>query len=265
MTKKLVDESVSYIRSRTRLRPTIAIILGSGLGNFANQFSVRDEIETQRIPNYPTSTIVGHKGRLVFGRIKTLPVLAFQGRVHLYENGDIESILFPIAVAHRLGIRILIITNAAGGINPRYSPGDLMLITDHINLTFEQIPHTSNISRTGPHYDQKLQNIALSVAQANHIPLQRGVYCGVKGPSYEYAAEIEMMRRIGADAVGMSTVNEASFAASLAMRLAGISCITNLATGVSNTRLSHYEVTEVANRVKEVFAALLKAMIERIR
>ena len=257
-------ESLSYIRSGTKAKPKVAIVLGSGLGDFADSLSSKVSIDTSSIPHYPVSTVEGHKGKLVFGKIGKTNLLAFQGRVHFYETGTLNTILYPIQIAHALGVKTLIVTNAAGGVNKQFNPGDLMLMTDQINLTFEN-PLRGNKTTTQVRsaflYASSLQEIISKTALQHSIALQRGVYLGVKGPSYETAAEIEMIRRIGADAVGMSTVNEVSLAHSLGIKIAGISCITNYATGIKDLKLSHAEVTEVANKVKQKFTLLLKSFI----
>ncbi|HUL44449.1 MAG TPA: purine-nucleoside phosphorylase [Bacteroidota bacterium] len=260
-----VRDSIKFIRKRTVERPRLAIILGSGLGEFANTLENATVIPTSAIPHYPKSTVPGHGGKLVFGRLGSIKVLAFQGRVHFYETGDIETILYPIRVAWVLGIRTLIVTNAAGGIGSELRPGDLMVITDQINLSFER-PYTigSERARGKALYDESLRKTIEGVAEDRRIAIAKGVYCGVKGPSYETAAEIRMARHIGADAVGMSTVNEVSLASRLGMRVAGISCITNLSTGISDQKLSHHEVTEVANLVKHSFTSLLEGVIREI-
>ncbi|MBI5214262.1 MAG: purine-nucleoside phosphorylase [Ignavibacteriae bacterium] len=264
MDKNQLKESGSFIRSRTKAKPKVAIVLGSGLGDFADSLSNKIAIDTSSIPHYPVSTVEGHKGKLVFGRIGKTELLAFQGRVHFYETGTLNTILFPIQVARALGVKTLIVTNAAGGVNKQFNPGDLMLITDQINLTFESPLRGKTPSkqiRSSFLYDVLLQEIIYKTALQHSLPLQRGVYCGVKGPSYETAAEIEMIRRIGADAVGMSTVNEVSLAHALGMKIAGISCITNYATGIKDLKLSHAEVTETANLAKKKFTLLLKSII----
>lgn len=214
------------------------------------------------IPHYPLSTIEGHRGRIVFGKINAVPLLAFQGRIHFYETGGLETVLYPIHVACALGVKNIIVTNAAGGVNPKFSAGDLMMITDHINLTFE-LPVTQRDSSMSSRslYDEHLRSNAGAVAKQQGINLQTGIYCGVTGPSYETAAEIQMVKNIGADAVGMSTVNEVSLAVSLGMKVLGISCITNLATGVGTTKLSHQEVTDVAGKVREKFSELIRGVI----
>ncbi|MDI6767401.1 MAG: purine-nucleoside phosphorylase [Bacteroidota bacterium] len=260
-----MDKSVRFIKSKTKFRPKIAVILGSGLGDFAETLSDKKIIGTSSIPNYPRSTVVGHKGKIIFGKLGKIQLMVFQGRVHYYETGSIETILYPIRIAHALGIKILLVTNAAGGVNSTFKPGDIMLIEDQINLTFENplkgiappIHHTQL-------YEPSLQNLIRNVAKKKKIALRSGIYCGIKGPSYETAAEIKMIRNFGADAVGMSTVNEVSLAVSLGIKVAGLSCITNLSTGILNQKLSHQEVTEVANMVKHVFSELIAGFIQKI-
>ncbi len=262
---KQLTASLRFIKKRTHLHPTVAIILGSGLGEVAERLTSKTIIDVSEIPFYPKSTVEGHRGYLVFGKLHNVPLLAFQGRVHYYESGNLESVLYPIRVADSLGISTLLVTNAAGGVNRTFSVGDLMLITDQINMTFEY-PHVNHTIPTAHRrlYDERLQATIQGVARTKGIRLQEGVYFGVKGPSYETSAEIEMIRFAGGDAVGMSTVNEVSNAVTLGMRVAGISCITNLATGISDTKLDHAEVTVVANNVKKAFFDLVDGVIEAI-
>ena len=265
-TTSNLKQSVRFIRSKTSLRPKIAIIFGSGLGDFAEGLNTNTVIDSKTIPHYPKSTVEGHRGKLIFGKMGKTPIIGFQGRVHFYETGKLETVLYPILVAHQLGVKTLIVTNAAGGINSAMTPGDLMLITDQINLTFENAFKDSPTKKTSKKvYDHKLNEIILKIAEKKSIELKQGVYCGLKGPSYETAAEIRMLKKIGADAVGMSTVNETSLAVSLGMRVAGISCITNLATGGSKEKLSHAEVTEVAQMAKQSFTELLAGLIEKLK
>lgn len=260
-----IAASVRFIREHTRLNPRIAIILGSGLGDFADSLPERSVISTEDIPHYPRSSVEGHKGKLVFAVLDGVAILTFQGRIHFYETNDLGPVLYPIYIAHELGIESLIVTNAAGAINRAFNAGDLMIITDQINLTFARfagIPNQQPSRR--PIYTPSLIKVAEDVAVANGIAIRKGVYVGLKGPSYETAAEIEMLGRMGADVVGMSTVFETSLAASLGLNVLGISCITNLATGISSSKLSHEEVTEVGKRVKQKFARLLTATITHI-
>ncbi len=277
-----VTEAVRHIKSKTKRRPAVALILGSGLGDFADAIENGVSIPTESISNYPHSTVAGHAGRIVIGKLRhagrSSPTLVvFKGRVHFYETGDLKPTILPVHVAHALGARTLIVTNAAGGINRTFSPGDLMLIRDVLSLTFlndrhlhqssraiRGIPHfklPAMVRRGVPVFSPHLISLVQDTATALGLTLREGVYCWLKGPSYETAAEIEMLHRMGADAVGMSTVPEISAASSLGMNVVGLSLISNLAAGISPTKLSHDEVTETANRVKHDFAALLKHVL----
>ena len=254
------------------MQARIGIILGSGLGDFVSNLYKPKSIATSTIPSYPHSTVQGHSGAIVFGRLSDIPMVVFQGRIHYYETGNLETVLHPIRVAHALGIKTLIVTNAAGGVNPAYSPGDLMLLSDQINLTFnDPLASTARshlirklYKKNRELYPANLRNRVSVIARKSNIRLQEGVYCGVQGPSYETASEIRMVAAIGGDAVGMSTVNEVSLAASFGMKVIGISCITNLATGIGTLPLSHSEVTETADRVKTVFSDLVKGIVKGI-
>ena len=269
--EKKIQEAFSYIRNVTDFKPRLALILGSGLGDFSKNINVVSSVLASEIPNYPVSSVQGHAGKLIFGylaedTLHTLPLLIFQGRVHFYESGSLDQVVFPVHIAHRLGVRKLIITNAAGGLNSCFSSGDLMIIKDIFNLTFLQPPYLSkkqNISTFAPieYFDQTMQQLAFHSAQELKIPLQQGTYCWLKGPSYETPAEIQMLKHIGVDAVGMSTVPEIYTSYSLGMRSIGISLISNLAAGISLNKLSHAEVTETANNVKERFSELMKKLI----
>jgi purine-nucleoside phosphorylase len=263
-----LKETVAYINSKNKLIPKTAIILGSGLGDYANNLEIKSTIDTATIPHYPQSTVEGHKGKLVFGLLKNKPILVFQGRVHYYETGTLNTILYPILVAHKLGVKTIIATNAAGGVNRQFHPGDLMLIKDHVNLTFlNPLSLISKSSKISCHqiYDPSFNELIIKTAEKENIPLREGVYVGVKGPSYETASEVEMVHRIGGDAVGMSTVNETALAKALGMKVAGISCITNYATGVTSAKLHHSEVNAVANMVKQRFSDLITAILTNVR
>jgi purine-nucleoside phosphorylase len=260
-----LEKSLEEIRSKTHARPKMALILGSGLGDLVDSFSTPTILDTRDIPGYPVATVEGHKGQLAFTTHSSVPLVAFQGRLHFYECGDLETVLFPVRIAIGLGAEILLVTNAAGGINPGFEPGDLMLIVDQLNLTGEEsFQKMVDNSRNNFVYDKELIELIKSVSSARSIHLWTGVYGGVKGPSYETAAEVQMVRTLGGDAVGMSTVLEASFAASLGMRVAGMSCITNKATGIASHRLSHDEVTVAANRAKRDFSRLVLGVVEEI-
>lgn len=257
----MLPGAVKAIREHAPFAPEVAIILGSGLGGFTESVECRSALLTTDIPGYPRSTVEGHKGELVFCSVSGRKLLAFRGRVHFYESGSVHALLFPIQVAASLGARILIITNAAGGVNRTFSPGDLMLIADHLNLTGETAPQAGPAPGLRSPYDPELIRIAEATADRIGVRVVRGIYAGLKGPSYETAAEIEMIHRIGGDAVGMSTVLEVALASALGMRVLGISCITNKATGTSSAKLNHEEVTVVANQVKEQFSRLLVQVI----
>jgi purine-nucleoside phosphorylase len=269
--KKKIQEAVSYIRSVTDFTPKVALILGSGLGEFSNNINICSSILASEIPNYPASSVQGHAGKLIFGYLQkditqSIPLLVFQGRVHFYESGAIDRVVLPVIIAHDLGVRRLIITNAAGGLNSCFSAGDLMLIKDIFNLTFLQ-PQTKRSNNDLPTYaprkyfDSKMQQKVLQSAKQLKIPIQQGTYCWLKGPSYETPAEIQMLKRLGIDAVGMSTVPEIYTSVSLGMKTVGISLISNLAAGISQNKLSHAEVTETANNVKECFSELMEKVI----
>lgn len=264
-SEKWIEESVQYIRRHAPRAPHIGVILGSGLGDFAESIKTRTEISTHDIPHYPRSTVEGHKGKLVFTSLSGKDLLLLQGRVHFYESDSLATVLYPIRVAHSLGVRTLIVTNAAGAVNRSFLAGDLMIITDHLNLTnAHPIAAGDQQNRDYSPYSNHLIQKAISAAERSGILVRSGVYAGLKGPSYETAAEIEMISRMGGDAVGMSTVLEVSLASQLGMEVLGISCITNLGTGISPARLSHSEVTEVGNRVKETFARLVSSTIALI-
>ena len=252
-----LQKSVAWIRRQAKHVPDIALILGSGLGDYADGLPDSTSIPTSEIPHYPTPTVEGHKSALVFARLGNRTLLILQGRIHFYECNDYSRVLYPVLVAAGLGAATMIVTNAAGGINRTLVPGDLMLITDQIDLTLHRTPELPPQPVRAPAYDSGLIAKAEETAKQLGIPVRRGVYAGVKGPSYETAAEVEMIRRMGGDAVGMSTVNEVRCAAERGIRVLGISCITNLATGIGGRKLDHAEVRDVAGRVKRDFAALL--------
>ena len=256
-------DSVRFLRSKLPAPPDIALVLGSGLGDYAESLPHRIIFPSGGIPSYPRSTVPGHKGQIVFAEIAGRKLIAFQGRIHLYECNDLPMVLYPIAVAAELGAGTLVVTNAAGGINRQFAPGDLMLITDQIDLTFHSqgIPGERGVREK---FDSGLTERASRLAAVRGLPVRRGVYAAVKGPSYETAAEVEMIHRLGGDAVGMSTVKEVALASALGMSVLGISCITNKATGIGSSKLNHEEVTEVARRVKIHFAELLTDCISEM-
>jgi purine-nucleoside phosphorylase len=262
------EQAANTIRSRTNLEPRIAVVLGSGLGDFANEFQNSVAIPYAEIPGFPTSTAEGHAGRLVVGKVSDVPVLAMQGRVHYYEGYSLEQVTFPVRTFGMLGIKTLVLTNAAGGINNDLSQGALMVISDHLNLMGVNPLRGSNDARLGPRfpdmtevYSRELQQRAVAEANAMGLNLRRGVYAGLAGPSYETPAEIHMLRGLGADAVGMSTVPEAIVARHMGMQVLGISCITNMAAGMSDQVIHHEEVMETGRRVRDIFARLLGRLL----
>ncbi len=264
-------ESLEWIRKKTPAKPSIGIILGSGLGSFAGTLESRTEIPTSEIPHYAKSTVEGHEGTLVFGKLHGKDVLAVKGRVHYYEGYSMQEVTYVVRLMHVLGVRSLIVTNAAGGVNTNFAPGDLMIITSHINHLFANPLQGVNDESFGPRfpdmesdYDREYIRLAENTALEYGIRTQRGVYCAGSGPTYETRAEVKMFQRMGADAVGMSTVPEVIVAKHQGMRVLGISCITNLGTGISSTPLSHEEVTVTANRVKDDFQKLISEIIRQI-
>lgn len=271
----LADAAAQLIRQRTTLRPQIGLILGSGLGAFADSLSDSTAIPYADIPSFPQSTAIGHAGRLLIGNVVghagSVPVAAMQGRVHLYEGYSAQEITFPIRVFARMGIRALIVTNAAGGINLGYSQGALVLISDHINLQGTNPLVGPNDDRFGVRfpdmtqaYSRAYREIAREEASKQGLILHEGVYAALLGPSYETPAEIEYLRRIGADLVGMSTAAEVIAARHMGMNVLAISCVTNMAAGILDQPLSHSEVMETGERVKSTFEALLRAVLPRI-
>ena len=265
-----LKQSISFIRKKVSLDPGIAIILGSGLGSFANKLEDRIKIPTDTIPHYPVSTVEGHYGYLVFGFWKGIPLLAVQGRTHFYEGYTIEKITYVVRIIANLGVKTLIVTNASGGVNPDFKPGDLMLITDQINNMFQnplrgplkyggdRFPDMSNP------YSQQYFELIDSIAKKRNINLRRGVLYVSSGPSYETAAEVKMIAKLGGDAASMSTVPEVIVANQENLDVIGLSCITNHATGISQTALSHKEVTETANLVQKKFLSLLSGIIQSL-
>lgn len=272
MTPSLIDrldEAAGAIRARVPAVPEVAVVLGSGLGGFAEGLREPTVLPYDELPHWPRPSVVGHPGRLVVGHRGRRLVAAFAGRVHCYEGHPMEAVTFAVRVAGRLGIRVLILTNAAGGIETALSPGSLMVIDDHINLMGANPLTGPNEERLGPRfpdmsevYSRRLRTLADAVAAERGIPLAHGVYVAVAGPSYETPAEIRFLRTIGAHAVGMSTVPEAIAARHMGLEVLGISCITNMAAGVLPQPLDHAEVMATAHRVRHRFTDLLDGVIE---
>lgn len=266
-----IKEAKEFIQSKTKFQPEIALILGSGLGRMVEDIEESVYIPYGEIPHFPVSTVEGHAGRLVFGRLAGKNVVAMQGRFHYYEGYSLAEATFPVRVIRSLGIRLLIVTNAAGGINKSYSPGDLMLISDHINLLGGNPlvgPNSADLGERFPDmseaYSKRLRLLARDIAKQEQIEIREGVYCAMLGPSYETPAEIRFLDRIGADAVGMSTVPEVIIANHGKMEVLGISCITNMAAGVKEEKLNHEEVIAAGNEAVERFTQLIKGVVRRL-
>lgn len=261
-------EAVSYINARIREPiPETAIILGSGLSSVVERMDDKKIIPFSEIPHFPVTTVKEHVGELVYGHINYAPVLVMNGRAHYYEGYDMEQITFPVRVFYKLGVKNLILTNSAGGINLNYMPGDFMIINDHINLSGVSPLRGKNYDEFGPRfpdmtnvYDKKLINLMYDIAREIALPINEGVYAYLQGPSYETPAEIKMLRTLGADAVGMSTVPEAIIARHCGLRVLALSCITNMVAGISNYELSHEEVKENAEKVREQFVMIIQKL-----
>ncbi len=263
-------ESLKSIRKKTSFVPTVAVVLGSGLGEFAETIDVVDTVEYAEIENFPISTVEGHRGRFVFGFVEGVPVVAMQGRVHYYEGYPMQKVVAPIRLMGMMGAKAILLTNAAGGVNESFYPGALMKITDHI-ASFVPSPLVGeNVAELGTRfpdmtcvYDKELQAVMDASAKEEGIELLEGVYMQMSGPAFETPSEVKMARILGADAVGMSTACEAMAARHMGMRVCGISCISNLAAGMSGEQLTHEEVQETANRVKEQYTKLVTSVIKK--
>ena len=263
--------AAKYIQRQTNLRPKIALVLGSGLGAFADEFAGAKKIPYAKIPHFPQSTAIGHAGQLVLGKVDGVEVAGMQGRVHLYEGYSPQQVAFPVRVFERMGVKAVIITNAAGGVNLNYSAGALVAIRDHINLQGANPLIGGNDDRFGVRfpdmtqaYDPEFRKFVAEAKAKIRVPLHEGVYLALSGPNYETPAEIHAFRTLGADLVGMSTVPEVLAARHAGIRVLGISCVTNMAAGVTGHTLTAEEVFETGARVKNDFIALLKAVIPRI-
>ena len=269
------DAAAQYVLGRLKEKglavPALAIVLGSGLGDFANDLKDSLAIPYEEIPNFPRSTAIGHAGRLVVGKLGDVTLAAMQGRVHQYEGYTVKQAAFPVRVFGRMGLKAVILTNAAGGINPKYGQGALVLISDHINLQGTNPLSGANEERFGPRfpdmseaYAKEFRKIASDEAHRLGIELHEGVYVALAGPSYETPAEIRYLRVIGADLVGMSTVPEVIVARHMGVKVMAISCVTNMAAGLSDRTINHEEVLETGRRVRGKFLSLLTAVIPRI-
>ncbi|MCU6710102.1 purine-nucleoside phosphorylase [Paenibacillus sp. J5C_2022] len=271
VTAQGVNEAAQYIMERISVQPQIGLIMGSGLGVLGDHLEDAVVIPYEQIPHFPISTVEGHAGELMIGMLSGKPVVLMRGRFHMYEGYGPELTAFPVRVMKALGVSCLLVTNAAGGINLNFASGNLMLISDHINLTGKSPLIGPNEEAFGPRfpdmseaYSKRLRQLAMEVAKEGDISLQEGVYVGLLGPSYETPAEIRMLRTLGADAVGMSTVAEVIAARHAGLEVVGISCISNMASGILDQPLSHLEVMETTERVKSQFLGLVTSLIGRI-
>jgi purine-nucleoside phosphorylase len=265
-----INEAVEYVRSKSSVEPQVGVILGSGLGNVVDALRIDTTIPYGEIPGARASTVLGHQGRLILGHAGELPVVVMQGRVHFYEGYEMDEVMFLARVIGRLGIKRLIVTNAAGGINTSFKPGDLMLISDHINLMGVNPLRGPNVEELGVRfpdmsdaYAEALREQAREVAKGLGIEVKEGVYLALSGPTYETPAEIRAFRVIGADAVGMSTAPEVIAASHMGIPVLGISCITNMASGILKQKLTHQEVMDTTARVQKEFTALVLGALER--
>ena len=266
-----VEVCYKQIRARVNFQPKVAIVLGSGLGALADVIQVVDTIDYAEITGFPVSTVDGHKGRFVFGYIEEMPVVIMQGRVHFYEGYEISDVVLPIRVMRKLGAEILFLTNSAGGLNTMYRPGDFMMITDHIGSFMPSPLIGENIDEWGIRfpsmeniYDAKLCEFIRQAARDCNVLLREGIYVQMKGPQYETSAEVRMCQALGGDAVGMSTAIEAVAGRHMGMRVCGLSCISNMACGISKTPLNHMEVTEVGEKMAPLFRLLVYRSISKM-
>jgi purine-nucleoside phosphorylase len=271
--KEKLQQSVNYIHSVKKTTPKVGVILGSGLGNFIDKMENKTVISYNDIPHFKKVTVQGHGGNLILGTVKGVEVVALQGRFHFYEGHALPDVVFPLRVLKKLGIDILVLTNAAGGINLSYAPGDLVIITDHLNLTGQNPLIGPNDESMGPRfpdmgqaYNKELVQILAETSKTLKIKTQQGVYVGVLGPTYETPAEIKMFRILGGDVVGMSTVPETIVANHIGLKVCGISCVTNMGAGVINDQqLKHEDIKDEALKVMDNFTNLLNHAIEKFQ
>lgn len=271
MMNETVKNAIDLIKKKTTINPTIAVTLGSGLGGLADDIKAEAVIRYEDIPGFPASTVSGHAGEFVIGHLKEVPVIAMKGRFHYYEGYPMQKVVLPTRVISALGVKTLIVSNAAGGVNTSYSPSDLMVIKDHINQMGDHPLIGPNDEKIGPRfpdmsaaYDKRMMDMAHEEAKAMGLQLQSGVYAATTGPTYETPAEVRMFRTLGADAIGMSTVPEVIAASHAGVQVLGISCISNAAAGILDQPLSHEEVIETTERVKTNFTELVTRIILRM-
>ena len=266
-----IREAATYVGSKTKLRPTVAVVLGSGLGGFADALTGTTEIPYEEIPHFPRSSVVGHKGRLLAGTFEGAPLYVMAGRVHPYEGYPAGDVVFPARVLGTLGVKALILTNAAGAVNTAFKPGELMIIEDHINLTGlnplvgPELPDLGQrFTDLSDAYDTKLAETCDQAARRIGLNMRKGVYAAFLGPSFETPAEIKMARTLGADAVGMSTALETIAANQMGVRVLAISCITNMAAGILKQKINHLEVIEIGKQVQSVFIELMTSLLPAV-
>lgn len=266
-----IKETATFITGKLSETPKIGLILGSGLGELADEITSAVKIRYEEIPNFPVSTVEGHAGQLVIGELQGKQVVAMQGRFHYYEGYSMQEVTFPVRVMKQLGVELIIVTNACGGMNKNFAPGDLMVITDQLNMTGTNPLIGQNIDELGPRfpdmshaYTPALVPVVEEIAERLGIKLQKGIYVGISGPMYNTAAELIMYRELGGDVVGMSTVPEVIVAKHMDMKVIGISCITDMAIGEELQGITHEEVVEVANRTKPKFIQLVKEIIATV-
>lgn len=271
MVIEKLKETVNFLKARAKTKPRIGVILGSGLGHFVQHMQIEVAIPFGDVPNFIPPTVEGHSGNLIFGKIDNVELVVLQGRLHYYEGHTMETVVFPARVMALLGIEILVVTNSAGGYGDGMNAGDFMIIEDHINLMGNNPLMGPNIKELGPRfpdmteaYDRDLTAIAERIFRSQKTFFHKGIYVAVTGPTYETPAEIKMFKSLGGKAVGMSTVPEVIAANHLGLRIAAISCITNLAAGISQNKLNHAEVTETAKKVEQKFCAFLKEFVSKI-
>lgn len=271
MISEQLHDSVSFIRTQCSLKPKIGLILGSGLGTFAQSIRQEWSAEYNQIPHFGSTSVEGHHGRLILGHVGDVPVAALQGRIHLYEGNTMNQVVHPTRTLSMLGIQALIVTNAAGGVSRKMRSGDFMIIDDHINLMGDNPLRGKNMDQLGPRfpdmteaYDKTFRKIAFKSAKKAGLKVHQGVYVGLLGPTYETPAEVRYIQKIGGNAVGMSTVPEVIAANHFGVRVCGISCITNQAAGISASKLSHVDVTTTAKAVEEKFKNFVTQLVKEI-
>ena len=272
MIMNKIAESKTYLQSKLKNKPKIGIVLGSGLGIYVDQIQNKTIIPYQDIPHFKKTAVEGHEGILIAGEVHGVQVVALQGRMHAYEGHAMEEIVHPVRTLAALGIEMLFVTNASGGINANFHPGDLVAISDHINMSGKNPLVGPNLAELGPRfpdmstcYDPELRSILKSVAKNHSVDLKDGVYCSVLGPTYETPAEIRMIRTLGGDLVGMSTVPEVIVGAHMGIKVAGVACITNYAAGIKDEKLSHADVKKVAEKAMVGFATILTETIGELK